>query len=579
MNIRFKTYSCSRRQSRDIFGDILKVCASLILFAGVVAGQQMPAPDRPDRPDQVDQPDLATVEKWRADLHYLAEELPRRHKNLFHTVTREQFERAIKLLDDRIPQMAPYEIMVEMARIVASVGDGHTRLGILDSKFGFRQYPIRLYLYRDGLFVQAATADYEQVIGARVIKIGSATAEQAFKTISEITPRDNDAGLRHSVPLRLVAPEALRALRLVDDMEKAPLVVEKQGRQFSVELKPLDPTANVKWIDARDGAQAPTPLWLKDQQNRFWFEYLADSRAVYVQYNQVQDKPDETLADFWKRVFAFVESNPVDRFILDIRLNGGGNGFLNQSLIHNLIRCDKVNQRGKLFTIIGRRTFSAAGFLAIDLERHTKTLFVGEPIGARPNHYGESMSFALPHSGLMVGYSSLYWQYSDPRDTRPWVPPHLAAELSSADYAANRDPALHAVLDYKPQPPLEDLMMEALLKENVEAAIKRYREFRADSLNAYIDTQWPLRLVGRRLMNANKRFDDAIEIFKLNVAERMRSDEPLLLLADAYQRAGKRELAVKTYEAALQLNPRNWEALDALRSLRAKADGATTQKP
>ena len=135
-----------------------------------------------------------------------------------------------------------------MARIVASVGDGHTRLGILDSKFGFRQYPIRLYLYRDGLFVQAATADYAQVVGARVIRIGGATAEQAFKTVSEITQRDNDSGLRHSVPQRLVVPEVLHALRLIDDMEKAPLVVEKQGRQFSVDLEPLDPKADVKWV-------------------------------------------------------------------------------------------------------------------------------------------------------------------------------------------------------------------------------------------------------------------------------------------------------------------------------------------
>ena len=52
-------------------------------------------------------------------------------------------------------------------------------------------------------------------------------------------------------------------------------------------------------------------------------------------------------------------------------------------------------------------------------------------------------------------------------------------------------------------------------------------------------------------MNAHKRFDDAIEIFKLNVAERPRPDGSLFLLADAFQRAGKRELAVKNYEAAL----------------------------
>jgi len=73
-------------------------------------------------------------------------------------------------------------------------------------------------------------------------------------------------------------------------------------------------------------------------------------------------------------------------------------------------------------------------------------------------------------------------------------------------------------------------------------------------------------------MNAHKRFDDAIEIFKLNVAERPGSDGSLFLLADAFQLAGKRELAVKNYEAALQFNQQNWESIDALRSLRAKIE-------
>ena len=37
------------------------------------------------------------TEKWREDLQFLATELPKRHKNLFHTMTREQFEKAIKI--------------------------------------------------------------------------------------------------------------------------------------------------------------------------------------------------------------------------------------------------------------------------------------------------------------------------------------------------------------------------------------------------------------------------------------------------------------------------------------------------
>ena len=61
-----------------------------------------------------------------------------------------------------------------------------------------------------------------------------------------------------------------------------------------------------------------------------------------------------------------------------------GNNFLNQSLVHGLICCKKINQPGRLFALIGRHTFSAAMNLAVDLERNVHVLFAGEPTGSVP---------------------------------------------------------------------------------------------------------------------------------------------------------------------------------------------------
>src|SRR3954464_9699876 len=72
--------------------------------------------------------DKAEAERWREDLRYLAEEMPKVHNNLFHTMTREQFDASIKRLNDRIPQLARHQIIIEMARIVALVEDGHTNI-------------------------------------------------------------------------------------------------------------------------------------------------------------------------------------------------------------------------------------------------------------------------------------------------------------------------------------------------------------------------------------------------------------------------------------------------------------------
>lgn len=69
-----------------------------------------------------------TKEQWRQDLQHLARELPRRHKNAFHAVTREQFLRAVAALDAAIPSLQDHEIRLGLQRIVAMVGDAHTAL-------------------------------------------------------------------------------------------------------------------------------------------------------------------------------------------------------------------------------------------------------------------------------------------------------------------------------------------------------------------------------------------------------------------------------------------------------------------
>ena len=63
----------------------------------------------------------------------------------------------------------------------------------------------------------------------------------------------------------------------------------------------------------------------------------------------------------------------------------------------------------KLFTIIGRSTWSATQFLVNEMEKYTNTLFVGEPTGGKVNSYGDSRKIILPNSGITVRVSTLWW--------------------------------------------------------------------------------------------------------------------------------------------------------------------------
>lgn len=129
--------------------DALLACLFAFVFGATATAQTSPASRTPLSPAQ--------AAEWREDLRYMAAEMAKRHKNLYHSVSKERFEGAVAVLDERIPSLARHQVIVEMARIAALVGDGHTNIApTRDPKIGFRSLPVRFYLFKDGLFIRAA---------------------------------------------------------------------------------------------------------------------------------------------------------------------------------------------------------------------------------------------------------------------------------------------------------------------------------------------------------------------------------------------------------------------------------------
>lgn len=396
-----------------------------------------------------------TPQQWREDLSYMTDGLRREHRNPFHTVSPEALARNVRALHRRIPSLADHEVVVELARLIALIGDGHTVLRLTDVP-NFRRYPIELYRFSDGLFVRTIAHEHMAAAGGRLMAIDGTPAGDAYEAMRPLVSRDNEMGMAAVAPVYLGVPEVLHARGVVSDLARAVFTVQlPSGEVTTLTLKPVL-TLPMGMVDACDGADGTLPLWLRQPEEN-WYQYLPTNHALYVAYNRVRDGTDERLVAFFDRVFTLIEQEPVDHLVLDIRLNHGGNNLLNRPLIHHLIRCDRINRWGGLFAIIGRLTFSAAMNLAVDLERHTRVLFVGEPTGASPNHYGENGVIVLPHSGLEISVSALWWQYSDPLDDRPWIPPDIPARLGSVHYATKCDPALNAALTHEPglNPPLE----------------------------------------------------------------------------------------------------------------------------
>jgi hypothetical protein len=410
----------------------------------------------PLRAQGVEHLDSAEVRRWREDLAVLRKEMPAHHANLFHDMTPAQFDSALNSISARLPSLARHEVIVELQKLDALVGDGHSSVGPWrDSVIAFHTLPIALYWFPEGLIVRAADSAHSNLLGGRVVAISGMRVDSVAARIRPLISRDNDMGVRAFTPLFMVMPEILQSIGVANDMRRIPFTLDFAGRSRTVVLSPAglfpmltgdaDRSWNKRagWVDARD--KAATPLWLSDPTNIYWFKYLADARALYVQINTIQQKRDDSLRTFMARAIRSADSAGADKLILDLRLNGGGNGDFNKQIMLPIIK-SRYDTPGHFYVLTGRRTWSAAQMLATELMKYTTAIFVGEPTASHGNHFGDSYRIVLPNSKVTVRVSTLWHQYLDSRDKRLMIEPQIRAPLTFVDYVEGRDPAVDSVI-------------------------------------------------------------------------------------------------------------------------------------
>jgi len=244
-------------------------------------------------------PGPSDVAIWKADLQFLATQLPKLHVNPFSTISAQAFLQSIERATSRIGEMRDDERLVELSRIVAAIGDAHTGIAYRPKA----ALPLMLYRFRDGLFITNVTEDRK------------------------------------------------------------------------------------------------------------------------------------------------IDQTPGARLVVDLRNNGGGDSGIFEPLLNGLKARPAFRQKGALFVVIGRQTFSSAVLNAVELKRDTAAVFVGEPTGGKPNHFGEVRTVKLPGTGLDLSYSTKYFKESSV-DT-PSLDPDLRVDLTIADLRAKRDPVMAAILATK----------------------------------------------------------------------------------------------------------------------------------
>lgn len=468
-------------------------------------------------------------QQWQEDLRFLQKTIHEDYSFLFVKITKDDFDAEVEAFYNDIPNLQEHEIRVGLTRMVSQFKYGHTQIPYSTiAKRGI--LPINLYQFHDDLYIEGVQKDQKEVLGATVLKIGDTPIDKALALIYPVVPVENEQYFKAYGLRFLTSPEVLHAQGVIPKLsETITLTLKKEGKIFTqvfntIDIKDKPKTFNFtlptkEWLTVRN--TATTPLYLKHFEDKlFYFEYLEDIKTVYVRQSSVFDDANETLKQFYKRLFEFIDTHDVEKLIYDVRLNGGGNNYNNLPLIKGLMARPKINKKGHFYFIIGRDTYSACQNLTNEISRYTEAILVGEPTSENINFYGDARAVELPNSKITAYLSYLWWQDLPALENADWTAPSIPVTMSFEEYINNEDPVLEAALNFNAvgfEPKPIRYIVDLFLSGQSQKMVTEIDKMIHDPRYAFCDFETELNRLGNILLQTGRapQVQASVQVFSM----------------------------------------------------------------
>lgn len=235
-----------------------------------------------------------SAKQWRDDLRAFARELPKKHANAFHAMSRARFDSSVAALDTRLDSANADAAVVGFASLAASIGDGHTRVRLPGN---WTRTPLVLgwfgCLTRSAgpceLRVTAAAPGYERALGSRVEAVdGTSAADMHRRLAATITKGETEGWTWALSALYAQFPNVLRGLGVARSADALTFTLaDSAGAPFELRATSV-PRASV--LAGWPAAASPAPL-SRARGEPLWFQLLPDSQTVYLSFDSTRTRP------------------------------------------------------------------------------------------------------------------------------------------------------------------------------------------------------------------------------------------------------------------------------------------------
>jgi hypothetical protein len=393
--------------------------------------------------------------QWIEDLTFIQEELPKHHVNLFHSISKTDYNNQFKILKAKVGSLNPEVILWEINKIIASIQDSYTMLQFSIKK----NLPLGIQWFKDGYYITAINRQNEAFMAGKILSINSIPVKEIEAKIAKVLYAPNEASKK------LLVANIIKNVSLLSYIEVA------KGNSVELHIKKTDNKTEKLTVSFNPSQRGrgqmafaiPEEIPLYKQNSRAWFwNSTLNDETLYLKYNvsnsreallktsqltnasQRQIESIPSFNGFIKAVINKLNKNNFKKIVFDLRGNNGGEAQQGTNLLKAIQDTPFMQNGGKVITLIDASVYASAVNNTLESKQLLNATIIGEATSGSPNHFGNVDVLELPNSKLRLQYSTKYYQLSKKDENT--ITPDVMVPTSIQDFVTGKDPVLEKAL-------------------------------------------------------------------------------------------------------------------------------------
>ena len=347
-------------------------------------------------------------------LNYILTTLEKDHKNLYHSVSKQEIEDYINSIPN-IDELSDFRFDYEMRKLFAKFKDAHTQYS-----------PPNEHIDKKLVYVQGKMYVKDGDVYKGIKSLGGLDHNEVIKKLAEMQYYETKAWLNYCIDIDINNWVAHAMINTVNKDGTIDCVVDNKGKEEKIKLSPI---SYEKYVEK--GLSNKKPI--------YDYEILGNN-VLRVNYRKCEENPDYPFSNFVEDIKRDIQQKNITQFVLDLRGNTGGHSGIICPLTQTF---KELNLKGAV--LIDNGVFSSGRWAVIEFKRELDALLIGEPTGGALASYGyrEEYKFA----GKTFSASIDYFDFSNEFGYKGSIRPDIEVTKTIQDFKNNIDRPLAVALN------------------------------------------------------------------------------------------------------------------------------------